>query len=273
MVDNRSINYMIHAQSNGAGNVDVTEIASDLKRPLLNCNILNLNTKQSEVLQAGINSYGVREEYWNQFRTLPSTGRYYGIEVELSRLLRDHYNATINLFKHTWPGAGLNTTSQGGNYAFSNGNLMPLVAEDYAHYRSALKVTENERFLVWIQGESNASASAATYKTNIKTWIDAYRVVLGFNIPLIVVTLSSQQTNISATNFAAFKAMQLTLGGTVYNHDGTFTTQAAYIDNCYVLNQDEGCQNEGGIYIHYGKTGITNIANSVFQIVKNKIIL
>lgn len=269
---NRNIGYVIHGQSNASGNVMPTEIDSLLKLLIENCNIYNLENGKAETLKVGVNSYGVPSEYFDFHKATYSNGFRYGIEIELSKLLRDYYNATINVFKYTWPGSGLNSLGQGGNWAYS-GNLMPRVAIEYANYKSKLKIRDNERFLVWIQGESNIG-NADAYKTNLKSWIDTYRIQLGFNIPLIVVSLSTQQTFLNATNLALFKAIQNTLGSWVYdNSTGIFTSQTGFIDNCFVLNQNEVCQNESGALIHYGKEGITNIANGVFHIVKNKIII
>lgn len=264
---------MMHGQSNASGNVNPTEIDSSLKPFSKNCNILNLENGKAETLKVGINSFGVPEEYYNYNRSSGSIGYRYGVEMELSQLLKNYYNTTINIFKYTWPGSGLGTLENGGDWKFGTGNLMPKVAVEYANYKSKLKVTENERFLIWIQGESN-SGNQATYKTNIKAWIDEYRIVLGFNIPLIVVSLSTQQTYLPSTDITNFKAMQNTLGGWIYDNDtGIFTSQIGFIDNCFVLSQNEPCQNESGVFIHYSKTGITNIANGIFKIVKNKIII
>lgn len=270
---NRNINFSIKGQSNAAGNVIPTEIDSDLITMAVNCNILNLENGNAETLKVGVNSYGVPSEYFDFFQATYSNGYRYGIEIELAKLLKEYYNASINIFKYTWPGSGLGALGQGGDWKYTTGNLMPRDAIHYANYKSKLKINEPERFLVWIQGESNVGAEA-TYKTNIKNWIDAYRVQIGFNIPFIVVSLSSQQTNLNAGNLANFKAMQNTLGSWVYNNTTeTFTSQTGYIDNCYVLSQNEQCQNESGVFIHYSKTGLTNIAKGIFQIVKNKIIL
>jgi len=270
---NKNIAYIIHGQSNAAGNVNTSEIDSSLKPFSENCNILNLENGKSETLKVGINSFGVPEEYYNFNRSSGSIGLRYGVEVELSKQLKEHYNATINVFKYTWPGSGLGSLSNGGDWKFGTGNLMPKVAVEYANYKSKLKINENERFLVWIQGETNIGQEV-TYKTNLKAWIDAYRVVLGFDIPLIVVSLSTQQTYMNGTLINNFKAMQNTLGSWIYdNSTGVFTSQTGFIDNCYVLSQNEGCQNESGVLIHYSKVGITNIANGIFQIVKSKIII
>jgi len=273
MVNNRSIGYIVHGQSNASGNVNPTEIDAALKPLTVNCNILNLENQKSESLKVGINSFGVPEEYYNFNRSSGSIGLRYGIEIELANYLREYYNTSINLFKYTWPGSGLGTLSQGGDWKFGTGNLMPKVAVEYANYKSKLKINQNEDFLIWIQGEANVGAEA-TYKNNIKNWIDEYRVVLGFNIPLIVVSLSNQQTFLNSTQLANFKTMQLTLGSWIYdNSTVTFTNQVGFIDNCYVLSQNEPCQNESGVFIHYSKIGITNIANGIFQIVKSKIII
>jgi len=272
MVRNRSISFIIHGQSNAAGNVLSSGINEDLKETQLNCNILNLENKKSENLKVGINSWGVDLEYANQFKVYISSGMRYGVEIELSKLLKEHYNSEINIFKYTWPGSGLNIVSQGGNWAFGSGNLMPKVATNYAIYKDKLKVVNNEDFLIWIQGETNIGAEVA-YKTNIKTWIDTYRATLGFNIPLIVVSLSTNQTFLNASQLTNFKNMQNTLGGVIYNNTtGVFTTQTGFIDNCYVLSQNEVCQNEAGVLIHYSNLGISNIAKGIFQIVKNYII-
>ena len=263
---------MIHGQSNAAGDMLPTEIASDLKGQTQNCTVFNLLSKNVEIMKVGVNSYGVPEEYADQFNVKIHMGWKYGIEIELSTLLRNHYNTAINLFKWTWPGSGLNSLGQGGNWAFTSGNLMPKVASDYAIYRTKVKSNENERFLIWIQGESNVS-NPTTNKNNIKTWIDTYRTTLGFNIPLIVVTLSTNQTFINSAQLLAFRDMQLTLGSVVYNSDtNVFTTQSGFIDNCFVLNQNSLCQNEAGVFIHYSPNGLSNIAKGVFEIVKNRII-
>ena len=272
MVRNRSISFIIHGQSNASGNVLSSEINEDLKETQLNCNILNLENKKSEPLKVGINSYGVDLEYANQFKVYISSGIRYGVEIQLSKLLKEHYNSEINIFKYTWPGSGLNNFGQGGNWAFGSGNLMPKVATNYSIYKDKLKVVNNEDFLIWIQGESHLGADVA-YKTNLKAWIDTYRTTLGFNIPLIVVSLSSNQTYLNAGQLTNFKTMQNTLGGVIYNNTtGVFTEQTGFIDNCYVLSQNEFCQNESGVLIHYSNIGISNIANGIFQIVKNYII-
>jgi len=272
MVRNRSISFIIHGQSNASGNVSPTLIDETLKPKLLNCNIFNLENNKSETLKVGINSFGVPTEYYNFYRSTGSIGLRYGIEIELSSLMREYYNSSINIFKYTWPGSGLNISSQGGDWAFGTGNIMPKVQTQYVNYRNALKLNQKEDFLIWIQGETNIGAEVA-YKTNIKNWIDTYRTTLGFNIPLIVVSLSSNQTFLNAGQLTNFKNMQNTLGGVIYNNtSGTFTTQTGFIDNCYVLSQNEVCQNESGVLIHYSNVGISNIAKGIFQIVKNYII-
>lgn len=272
MVRNRSISFIIHGQSNAAGNVLSTLIDESLKPKQLNCNILNLENKKSETLKVGINSYGTPLEYFDQFKSNGSMGLRYGIEIELSKLLKEHYNSEINIFKYTWPGSGLNILGQGGNWAFGSGNLMPKVAANYSIYKDKLKVVNNEDFLIWIQGEANIGGEVA-YKTNIKSWIDSYRATLGFNIPFIVVSLSNNQTYLNATQLTNFKTMQNTLGGVILNNStGLFTEQVGFIDNCYVLSQNEVCQNESGIFTHYSNVGLSNIANGIFQIVKNYII-
>lgn len=273
MVRNRSISFIIHGQSNAAGNVLSTLIDESLKPKQLNCNILNLENKKSEPLKVGINSYGTPLEYFDQFKINGSMGLRYGIEIELSKLLKEHYNSEINIFKYTWPGSGLNLLGQGGNWAFGSGNLMPKVSANYSIYKDKLKVVNNEDFLIWILGEANISGEVA-YKSNLKTWIDTYRTTLGFNIPLIIVSLSSNQTNLNSGQLTNFKTMQNTLGGVVLNNTtGVFTEQTGFIDNCYVLSQNEVCQDESGILIHYSNVGISNIANGIFQIVKKYIIV
>ena len=273
MVKNRNISFIIHGQSNGAGNVNPNEIDSSLKPFLNNCSILNLENGKAETLKVGINSFGVPQEYYNFNRSSGSIGLRYGVEIELSKLMREHYNSSINVFKYTWPGSGLGALSNGGDWKYTTGNLMPKVAVEYANYKEKIKTNQNENFLVWIQGETNIGQEV-TYKTNIKNWIDAYRVELGFNIPIIVVSLSTQQTYMNATQITNFKTMQNTLGSWIYdNTNETFTSQTGFIDNCFVLSQNEPCQNESGVLIHYSKVGITNIANGIFQIVKNKIII
>jgi hypothetical protein len=272
MVRNRSISFIIHGQSNASGNVSPTLIDETLKPKLLNCNIFNLENKKAETLKVGINSFGVPNEYYDFNRSKGSIGLRYGIEIELSSLMREYYNSSINVFKYTWPSSGLNVLGNGGNWAFGSGNLMPKVANEYLDYKQKLKIRENENFLIWIQGETNIGAEVA-YKTNIKNWIDAYRTTLGFNIPLIVVSLSSNQTYLNAVQLTNFKTMQNTLGGVILNNTtGVFTEQIGFIDNCYVLSQNEVCQNESGVLIHYSNVGISNIANGIFQIVKNYII-
>lgn len=270
---NKNISYILFGQSNGAGNVNANEIDSSLKTFSENCNILNLENGKAETLKVGINSFGVPEEYYNFNRSSGAIGLRYGVEIELSKLLKEYYNTAINVFKYTWPGSGLGALSQGGDWKFGTGNIMPKVAVEYSNYKAKLKINENESFLIWIQGETNIGQEV-TYKTNIKNWIDAYRVELGFEIPLIVVSLSTTQTYMNATLINNFKAMQNTLGSWIYdNTNGTFTNQVGFIDNCFVLSQNEPCQNESGVLIHYSKIGITNIANGIFQIVKNKIII
>ena len=270
---NKNIGFIIHGQSNAAGNVLPTEIDSVLKPYAENCNILNLESGNAETLKVGVNSFGVPSDYFDFVLATYTNGWRYGVEIELAKLLKEYYSSSINIFKYTWPGSGLGSLGQGGDWKFGTGNLMPKVAVQYANYKSKLKPLQNEDFLIWIQGESNVGAEAA-YKTNIKNWIDAYRVVLGFNIPLIVVSLSTQQTFLNAGQVANFKDMQNTLGSWVYeNTNGTFTSQTGFIDNCFVLSQNEPCQSEAGVFIHYSKIGITNIANGIFQIVKNKIII
>jgi hypothetical protein len=270
---NKNINYIIHGQSNAAGNVMPTEIDSGLKPFIENCNILNLESNNSETLKVGVNNYGVPSEYFDFFQATYSNGFRYGIEIELSKLLKEYYNSTINIFKYTWPGSSLGSLGQGGDWKFTTGNLMPKVATQYTKYKSKLKINQNEDFLIWIQGESNVG-NEVTYKTNIKNWIDSYRVQLGFNIPLIIVSLSTQQNFLNAGQVANFKTMQNTLGSWVFdNTNETFTSQTGFIDNCFVLSQNEPCQNESGVFIHYSKIGITNISKGIFQIIKSKIII
>ena len=71
---NRNIGYMIHGQSNAAGNGLPTEIASDLKPLTNNCVLLNLENKNVETLKVGANSFGVPEEYADQFGVKISQG-------------------------------------------------------------------------------------------------------------------------------------------------------------------------------------------------------
>jgi hypothetical protein len=269
---NRNIGFHLFGQSNAAGNVSPTEIDAALKSKLLNCSILNLENKKAEVLQAGVNSFGVPAEYYDFNKSNGAIGLRYGVEVELAKFLRDYYNASIDVFKYTWPGSGLLVSSNGGKWDYSSGNIMPKVIAELVNYKAALKIVKHDDFVVWIQGETDISSSVA-YKAALKSWIDAYRNDIGYDIPLIVVTQSSQQVYLTASDIVTFRAMQLTLGSTVYNNsEGTFLTQSGYISNCYVLDQNENCQNESGTLIHYSKAGITNISNGIFQIVKNKII-
>lgn len=270
----KTISYMLLGQSN-CGSVPSNLIADFYKTPFAKGFIFNLLTKQMENIRVGVNTFSFPEIYYNYNSPYyyRGTGFKYGVEVELSYKLIRNYNAQVNLLKYAWGGAGLNLTVNGGNWAYNTGNIMALFEKDYSLFR--MKLIHPPDFLVWIQGESNISIMG-TYVTDFTSWITTLRTYLGYNIPVVLVSLSNQQTNISAGNITSFKNIQKSMGETIYTvATDSYTNQSGgvVISDVHVIDHNEPCLDESGNFIHYNEVGTTNLSDYILKVVKEKILI
>lgn len=274
---NKNIGYWIQGQSNARGNSPSTGVIDYLKKALVGIFIYLRINNSWETLKVGVNASCNPIGYLELYKLEYSNNAYYGIELYLSKLLRDYYGSQIYCYKYAWPGSGMMASGQGGQWDSSLSNQLFYRSQQY--YKSARKFSSPlPQFLLWIQGESDASNTGTTpaaYLAKFTQFVSDSRKLYGEEMWIIVITLSTAQTAINGTRLADFKVMQRSMGSVLYTAStDTFTTQSggSVINNCLVIDHNEACQNETGTFIHYNATAFENLANYCMKGIKQYII-
>lgn len=273
----KHIGLLLQGQSNAAGPNEPTIISATLKKSLVGCFVFNFLENSWQTLKAGINAASYPIGFLDQYKMTINNGLLCGIELALSKNLRDHYGSQIWCYKYAWSGSGLTFSSANGCWDSSAVNELFFKSQQY--YKAARKFSSPiPQFLIWIQGESDASNTGitpATYLAKFAQFVSDSRKLYGQEMWVIVITLSTAQTAINSTRLANFKVMQRSMGSILYTAStDTFTTQSggSVINNCLVIDHNESCQNESGTFIHYNATAFENLANYCMKGIKQYII-
>lgn len=274
---NKHIAFWLQGQSNATGATPTTTAPTDLKKELVGCNLFLEDKRTWETLKVGTNASNYPFGYLDQFNVVYQNNNQFGIELRLSKLLRDYYGSQIWCYKYAWPGSGMMASGQGGQWDSSLSNQLFYRSQQY--YKSARKFSSPlPQFLLWIQGESDASNTGTTpsaYLAKFRQFVTDSRKLYGEEMWIIVITLSTAQTAINSTRLADFKVMQRSMASVLYTAStDIFTTQSggSVINNCLVIDHNESCQNESGTFIHYNATAFENLANYCMKGIKQYII-
>jgi hypothetical protein len=274
---NKHIAFWLQGQSNATGATPSTTAPADLKKELIGCNLFLEDKRTWETLKVGTNTSNYPFGYLDQFNVVYQNNNQFGIELRLSKLLRDYYGSQIWCYKYAWPGSGMMAAGQGGQWDSLLSNQLFYKSQQY--YKAARRFSSPvPQFLIWIQGESDASNTGTTpeaYLSKFTQFVIDSRKLYGQEMWIIVITLSTAQTAINSTRLADFKVMQRSMGSVLYTAStDTFTIQSggSVINNCLVIDHNEACQNESGTFIHYNATAFENIANYCIKGIKQYII-
>lgn len=144
----------------------------------------------------------------------------FGPEVMLGRRLANIYaeeagtrvaiikyaNGGTNLYSQWKAGGNATTSGDGPEYVTFQQTVTSGLAALAAKYPQAVLELDS---MVWMQGESDATASAAgLYQQNLTNFIADIRATFGASLPFVIGRLSSQQTSIAATYLNQIRAAQ-----------------------------------------------------------------
>jgi len=266
MLDNLPILYQILGQSNGNGDANASDCPVGFSLKNSNSFIYNIQNRKIEVCQLGINSSNEPYEFLNAGLILPRNGKKMGIEIALNQLLVQEYRCKTFLFKYCFNGSALLTTGlYGGTWDYSVAGQC--FDKSLFYLFEGIKKTpikfRRPQFVIWIQGEGDV-ASHATYAAGLSRMIAEYRSRLGYEIVFVIVSLSTQQTALNASDLANFKIAQKSLARTIYTvSTGLITTQSggSTISNVVYIDQNEPCSADN---IHYTAQSYCNIAEYIF---------
>ena len=134
-----------------------------------------------------------------------------GPEILLGRRLADLYKGEsgtrVAIIKYANGGTDLKTGWKAGGNATTTGDgpeyvtFQQTVTQGLAALTAAYpEATVELQSMVWLQGESDAvSGSASLYQANLTAFIADVRATYGASLPFVIARLSSQQTNLDAT--------------------------------------------------------------------------
>lgn len=269
MLDNSPISYILLGQSNGNGADDAFNCPVDFSLKNSNSFIYNVQKREIEVCQRGINSSNEPYEFLNAGLILPRNGKKMGIEIALNQLLVEEYRCKTFLFKYCFNGSALLTAGlYGGTWDYS---VIDNCFDKSLYYLfQGIKKTpikfKKPQFAVWIQWEGDAT-SHATYAAGLTRMITEYRLRLGYDIIFVIISASTAQTGVTTVdNINSMKTAQKSLAQVVYTvSTGLITTQSggATLTNVIYIDQNEPCIADN---IHYSGASYCNIAEHIFQL-------
>lgn len=271
LLDNRPISWQLLGQSNGSGNDVPYNYPLQYWIKNNNSYIYNIQTKQHEICQLGVNSSNDSYEYFNASTLFPQNGHRVGIEVALNQMLVEYYRCKTFLYKFCWRGSSLLTSGAfGGTWDTSSTNLTTgcfLINKNYLleGMKKNFEIFKRPKFVVWIQGEGDV-ASYNIYAQALSLFINEYRILIGYTIPFVIVSLSTLQTALNTSDLANFKIAQKSLASIVYTANTdliTFQTGGSTIEKVLYVDQNEMCLADN---IHYTGTSYANIASYIFKL-------
>lgn len=197
---------LLGGQSNADGRADVSGLPSGLQTP-----------------QTDVDFYYRTELTAGALTTLRpglSESSQFGPEIVLGSRLADLYasetGTRVAIIKYANGGTNLHTQWKGGGNATTTGD-----GPEYVTFQQTVTAglaalaakypmaTVDLDSMVWMQGESDATASAAgNYQANITAFITDLRATYGLSLPFVICRLSSQQTSIDSTWLNTLRAAQ-----------------------------------------------------------------
>lgn len=175
----------------------------------------------------------------------------YGVEYKLSQLIRDYKGGVQYLSKYAVGG-----TSLSSNWLATSGNLYAPSAVE--HNEAAISINGRVKFLIWIQGEADATqtvgtGAGATYKTNLKNYIIQRRITLNSpNMVFVVVSLSTGQS------LASYPSR-----GEIITAQQDAVNEST---NSLFISQNNSTTDGS----HYDVNGYNDIATKIFNAIKDK---
>lgn len=258
--------YEVAGQSNAVASLSNGFLPSDLAGPLTNIKVFNPFNNTLATLEVGVNNTGIPTGDQGSF----------GWDVRLMTYLRNYYSKSQYLIKYCVPGTGFMAPDySGGAVTFWDAGL----AGGYSPLSNAKKNTAmglittasgytKIRAYIWCQGEAECSTpeKATNYINKLTDFINAKRTAYGQpDMPIILISLSDNQTGLNTTNRAIVKDVQKAVSRYRYNA-GVWTINNAVgsISNVYYLEQN-GTTLDG---LHYNLAGQEYISTHLFNIIK-----
>lgn len=208
--------------------------------------IFNNVTRMWESLQQNRNNCGAFFDYTGSI----------GCEMELMRLLHEHYGADQYLFKYAVGGTSLAPKNEGESYDWVPNTANAQMYNGFVNsYRQAYAGLPNQmlrmKVLIWIQGENDAGGDrASVYKSNLISLINSLKNALGLpNLLILQTLLADTQTAFGDKTIINNAKIDFSIDGNKYiNIDGAETSSDG---------------------VHFTKTGQAFIAQKIFNVLVN----
>jgi len=197
---------LIGGQSNADGRADVADLPPILQGPQTDVDFYY----HTETSAGGLTTLRPGLSETSQF----------GPEIVLGSRLADLYTTEtgtrVAIIKYANGGTNLHTQWKAGGNATTTGDGPEYVTfqQTVAAGRAALQAkyptaTLELDSMVWMQGETDATASSAgNYQANLTAFIADIRATYGASLPFIIGRLSSQQTSLDTASLNTVRAAQ-----------------------------------------------------------------